>query len=169
MTTRAQINELLQADPDRYGPVFAAVSGVTDAVAPSAVMNGVHPATVSALLPLMVQGSVLPEDPATIALIEESEGSWQAYGYADAEDYANAQAESLAIIRTVVPDEILDLLVGTAEAFVAAVKASDVLPADHPEVQTQPQVSAEEMLASIFGGSGVEVIDIEDGHPGTYL
>ena len=169
MTTRAQINELLQADPDRFGPVFAAVQGVLDSVAPASVMNGVHPALVGGVIPLMVQGSVLPEDPATIALIEESEGSWQAYGYADAEDYANAQAESLSIIRTIVPDDVLDLLVGTTEAFVAAVKAADVLPADHPEVQTQPQVSAEEMLASIFGGSGVEVIDIEDAHPGTYL
>lgn len=160
MTTRSQINELLQTDPDRFSPAFAAVQLALDGIPPASLMNGVHPALVGAMLPLMIQGSVLSEDPETIALIEAADGGWQAYGYEDAADYASAQTESLAIIRAVVPDDVLDLLAATAEAFVDAVKDAEPAPADHPDVQVQPQVSVEELLSDLFGGDvGIEIVN----------
>lgn len=169
-STRAAVNSLLRDDPDRYGPAFRAGQGVLDSIAPAATMAGVHPSIVGALLPIMVCGSILPEDQATIDMIEGEDGpGWEVYGYEDAADYAADQAISAQVVRTVVPDAVLDLIPAVAQAFVDLVRSVEPLPEDHEDVQVQPAVTMQDMLAEMFGGQAPEVIPVEESNPGTYL
>jgi len=128
---RTQFQDVVVSDSDRYrAPAELAIAGL-EGLRELAFYEGVPSASTEALILGVFMASNFPEE------AKLSDGDWEALGYDGPTAYREEQEEKLSCTRTLIGDDVLDLMVPIAEAFVAAVKAAPILPSDHPALNVE--------------------------------